>query len=482
MDNRILSRRQFLKSSFSVASAAALASAFGFDLLAPAEAHSEAKAGPERPNIIFVFADQLRACSVGCYGEPEVDTPHLDLLATQGVRFARAISTSPLSAPYRACMQTGRYSTVTGVRHNMNYLPVDEVCIAEVLGSYNYRTAFIGKWYLDNVPVDWDPCDDPLFVPPERRQGNQWWLGFNGGHTYYGGGYYKGNDPVMRTLKEGVYEPDFQFGQAIEYIEAHQDERFCLVMSNGTPHRSTCGSLADPPGGNYHFPYDPAALTLRPNFDYPEPDEIRAELAVYYGMISNFDWNVGRLMAALDELGLADNTVLAISSDHGGLFGSHYVAAGHCGKEEIWAESLDVPFILRYPRRVRPKVLDHLFTAVDVMPTLLGLCGVPVPSQVMGRNFAPLLLNGEAPLEPPWGPVPSPDEAFVGMFGKDWLGVCTPRYTMRCDTRLRPDLLYDNLQDPYQLTNLVDDPAYRKVRSRLQADATAWLAYVQPRA
>ncbi len=232
----MIRRRELLRG---LASTAALVATSGVSPLARAEGPSPAGPADARPNLVFVFADQLRACSVGCFGEPDVDTPHLDSLASQAVLFTNALATSPLSSPYRARMQTGRYPTVTGVEHGHIYLPAEEVCLAEVLGGLGYRTAFVGKWFLDLVPRGWDYCVGPLLVPPERRQGHQWWVGFNFGHVYYGGRWYEGDDPTIRTLEPGVYEPDFQVSRAIEFITAHRDERFCLVMSIGTPHNPT---------------------------------------------------------------------------------------------------------------------------------------------------------------------------------------------------------------------------------------------------
>jgi arylsulfatase A-like enzyme len=358
-------------------------------------------------------------------------------------------------------------------------LPQEEVGIAQVLGPQGYVTQYIGKWHLDGPTPD--PLEDPGWVTPEDRQGFKQWLAFNYGHTYYGGKYYSNRDATVRTTPEGQYEPDFQTKRALQFIARNRHRQFCVFLSIGPPHPPTMGAGRDalPPGGAYQFPYDPDAVTLRPNVDYPDADRARRRHADYYGIISNFDWNVGRIQNRLEALGLADNTILVVTSDHGDTLGSHSDELGPFrAKRVIYAESLDVPFILRYPQMVAPTVVNDVFTSVDIMPTLLGLCGLPVPRGVMGRDFSPLISSGEEPSEPPSGPVPSTEAALVGMFGGTWVGIRSPEYSLECarDT-LVPTKLYHNTLDPYQMTNLVDDPDYQTVEEALYQDLLAWLDF-----
>jgi arylsulfatase A-like enzyme len=368
---------------------------------------------------------------------------------------------------------------VHGVKDNDIKLPEGEVGIAEVFRHAGYVTQYIGKWHLNGLTEN--PIQDPGWVPPRQRQGFEKWLAFNFGHTYYDGHYYEDRDPVMRTIPDGVYEPDWQTEQAISFITANQASPFFLFLSIGTPHEGTVPDT--PPGGDYLFPYDPDSLTLRPNVDYPDLDYARQEYADYYGIVSNLDWNVGRIMEVLDTLGLANRTIVAITSDHGDYLGSHYGTIGKFrGKKRIEAESLDVPFILRYPNRVAPVTVADVFNSVDVLPTLLGLCSLRAPSGVMGRNFSPTLTGGGQPIEPPWGPVPSAESAFVGVLGGTWVGLRTVEYSLECNrSTLAPTRLFDNESDPYQMTNVVDDPAYEAIRNALHDELLAWMDYVQPR-
>ena len=467
-------RREFLKAGAGLLAGAAL-----HPFLPALPAGAEAGPGTEvtPPNVVYILSDELRTCSVGCYGSTEVSTPHIDGLSTESAFFSNAVATTPLCTPYRGCLMTGRYPTVTGVTDNNIKLPRGERCIAEVFRQNGYRTQYIGKWHLDGAEPD--PVADPGWVEPLDRQGFQKWTAYNYAHVYYDSKYYLNNDPAIRTIPAGRYEPDWQAEQAMRFIAGSTTTPFFLLLSIGTPHPPS-KSPGVPPGGDYVFPYDPDSLTLRPNVDFPDEEMLRRHLADYYGMISNLDWNVGRILDRLDGLGLADNTIVVVTSDHGDLLGSHYEEIGYWrAKACIYAEALDVPFLLRYPGQIAPQTMNRVFTTVDIMPTLLGLCGLPVPSGVMGRDFAPVLTGTGEPVDPPWGPVPSAESALVGYFSKDWVGVRRQEYSFRCHrTTLVPTHLYANLADPYQMANRVDDPSYQPVKDALYADLLAWLGYV----
>jgi arylsulfatase A-like enzyme len=375
---------------------------------------------------------------------------------------------------------TGRYPNVTGVIRNAVKLSPDETCIAEVFRDNGYSTQYFGKWHLNGPSPK--PLIDPGWVPPEDRQGFQKWTAFNFAHTYYGSQYYKNNDPTLRQVPIDQYEPDWQTQQAINFITARKNQKFFVFLSIGTPHEETYLTPGDlPPGGDYTFPYDPNTLTLRPNVDYPDPLYSRQEYADYYGIVSNFDWNVGRILSALDDLGIAENTIVVVSSDHGDLLGSHFDEYNHFrAKSRFEVESLDIPFILRYPKKVAPNVFNEVITSVDVMPTLLGLCRLPIPSGVMGRDFSPLLEVGRAPNPPPYGEIPSTEAILAGMWDdKGWVGVRTPEYALSCDkATLTPAKLFHNTLDPFQMNNVVNNPDYQSIRDELHQILVAWMDYV----
>jgi arylsulfatase A-like enzyme len=483
MSKNALTRREFLKALGTLAGVTLAPTSENLSLPQPSAANELFTLEDKRPNVIYIMADQLRAASVGCYGNSEISTPFIDGIAAQGARFANCASTSPLCSPHRACLMTGRYPTVTGVTRNSIKLPGAETCIAEVFHDCGYITQYIGKWHLDG-PIP-ESHRDPGWVAPKDRQGFQKWSAFNFAHRYYGSQYYLNNDPILQHVPVDQYEPDWQTEQAINFITQNQDRKFFLFLSIGTPH-PVFPPLNDlPPGGDYTFPYDPNGLTLRPNVDYPDQAYARQGYADYYGITSNFDWNVGRILSTLDLLGIANNTIVVVSSDHGDILGSHsgeYILFR--GKGRIESESLSVPFILRYPLKIAAQVVNDVFTSVDIMPTLLGMCKLPVPSGVMGRDFSPRLRNGRSPIQPPYGALPSTEAILVGLWldnEKAWVGVRSPKYTLACafDT-LIPTKLFHDTRDPYQMNNLVDKPAYQLVKEALYQDLLAWLDYIEP--
>jgi arylsulfatase A-like enzyme len=197
-------------------------------------------------------------------------------------------------------------------------------------------------------------------------------------------------------------------------------------------------------------------------------------------MISNIDWNVGRIVAALENHGLMDNTILVFSADHGDLLGSHSGIYGRPrGKSAIEKESLNVPFIIRFPRLVAPQTVSNIFTSVDILPTILGLSQIHIHEGVMGSDYSPLLVSGNPPSPPPYGTPPSSDSALVGIFNGNWVGLKTPEYTYEVKlSTLTPIKLYDDINDPYQLNNLVHDPGYADVVKALYKEMLEWMNYI----
>jgi len=208
--------------------------------------------------------------------------------------------------------------------------------------------------------------------------------------------------------------------------------------------------------------YPPAEIALRPNCPENAP---REELAGYYAHITALDGNIGRLLAALERTGLAGRTIVVFTSDHGDMLGSQ----GERKKQRPWDESIMVPFVVRWPGRTAPgRRADTLLGAPDVMPTLLGLMGAPIPSSVEGEDLSHAVLGREGP-EPAaaliLNPAPFSEAFHAGL--PEWRGVRTKRWTY-VRTLEGPWLLYDNGQDPYQLRNLADDGGARAARQRLE--------------
>lgn len=416
--------------------------------------HTDAK-----PNILFVFADQLRACSVGYAGADAVITPNLDRFAREAAAFSTAVSPLPVCTPYRGSLITGRTPLSTGLVINDVPLSGDEVSIAHVCRDAGYDTAYIGKWHVDGP-------DRPAPVPPgPRRQGFAYWAAANFEHNYDRSIYFE-DDPEPKRWQG--FDCEAQTSRAVAYLQERDGAKpFCLFLSWGPPHhpyRTVPKRFLDM--------YDPADMTPRPNC----PDPPREDLWGYYAQTTFLDEQFGRLLAALDRLGLSENTVLVFSSDHGDMHGSQ----GVYKKQWPWDESIMVPFILRYPPAVRPgSRFSFPISVIDVMPTLLGFAGIALPDTVEGVDLSPfvraerddapesVLLMNPCPFS--IGDARGPDQVptYQGM-RMEYRGVRTARYTY-VRTIDRPWLLYDNQDDPYQLANRIDDEAMKGVRDELEA-------------
>lgn len=412
-----------------------------------------------KPNLLFVFADQLRACSVGYFGEEPVITPNIDRFAAEGAIFSTAVSPLPVCTPYRGSLITGRTPLSTGLIINDIPLKTTEISIAHCFNDAGYDTAYIGKWHLDGA-------NRPAPVPPgPRRQGFRYWMGANFEHNY-DRSYYTNNEGEQ-VMWEG-FDAEAQTTHAIDYLKKRDGSKpFCLFLSWGPPHHPY---RAVPK--QYLDMYDPADIPGRPNC----PDVPRQDLWGYYAQTTFLDDQFQRLLSAVDELGLSDDTIVVFTSDHGDMHGSH----GLYKKQWPWDEAIRIPFLLRYPRAVPSGAcFDFPISVIDVMPTLLGLAGLSIPDVVDGTDLSPFicgnsdgapssaLLMNPCPFSigDPRGEDQVPD--FRGM-RLEYRGVRTDRYTY-VRTIDRPWLLYDNREDPFQLENRIDDPAFQTIRDELDA-------------
>ena len=438
-----------------------------------------------KPNIVCVFADQMRAQATGFAGDPNVVTPNLDALARDSVVFETAACCLPLCTPYRACLLTGLYPHSTGVFMNDIALPTDETTIAHAVKEHGYDTAYIGKWHLDG------PHPRAFTPPGPRRQGFDHWAAYNMGHAYYESVYFRDADA---PVPYGDYEPKVQTEQAIEYIDAHAgDEPFFLCLSYATPH-----DPYDQVPSEYREQYTLDNLVDRPNFmtaygrdrgkmqtyaeryaDEPKirrkstiyrgvvPDISREEIMGYYAHITALDEYVGRLRQGLERNGLAEDTIFLFTSDHGDMLGSHRKFQ----KQWPHDESILAPFILSYPRRLStPRSVKTPINAVDIMPTLLGLAGLPIPPTVEGSDLSHCAL-GEPRDDDPEGALIMAVSPFLshpswGM--REYRGVRTARYTYT-RTLEGPWHLFDNETDPYQLENLINPPEHAPLQASLEA-------------
>lgn len=329
---------------------------------------------PPRPNIVLIMTDDQGWAQLGMRGDDVLQTPNLDALAAESVELTR-FYVSPVCAPTRASLMTGRYNYRTGVVDTWlgrAMIAPDETTIAEMLGGDGYRTGIFGKWHLgDNYPM---------------RAMDQ---GFQTAIVHRGGGIGQPADPpgsdyfnpiLFHNGEENKYEgycTDVYFDEAMRFIDGGGEEPFFVYLPTNAP----------------HSPY------LVPD-SYREPyaaQGLKDKDARIYGMITNIDDNVGRLLAHLDEKGLAENTVFIFMTDNGPTT-QRFTAGLRDQKASVYEGGIRAPFFLRWPARLEPKKVETIAAHIDVTPTLLEAARVrPLKSVAMdGRSLMPLLERGDA--------------------------------------------------------------------------------------
>ncbi len=453
----------------------------------------------DRPNILIIYPDQMRYDAMGCAGNPVIKTPNIDRLSSEGVHFSESYTSYPICCPFRASVMTGKYAQGHGMIQNHFPLRGGQGFLAEHLRDAGYRNGYIGKWHLEGGPK-------PGFVPPDRRFGFDHFVGFNRGHEYQSSIYY---DDAGQAYHSARYEPDYQTDQLLEFIEsaakADDEKPFFAYVSYGPPHfpmdmpdylrriyspdevplppgvpnaelqqtvqqhrnEVLCGR--DPRSGHKsHAAHETKAI------GEPETmEEIREFIAEYYGMIHNIDWNLGRILNHIDALGINDNTLVIFMSDHGDMCGQH---GSFCGiKNHAYRAAMQVPLIVRYPKRFKPgRTTAMVDVGVDMMATLFDLVGIEMPEGRDSQSFLPVLDGAvDEARDAIWyqvftqtGGNPGEFAPFAerGVRTKDWL------YVRRKDHRA---MLYDEQNDYDEQNNLVNDPAYRALMDTFDVELDA---------
>lgn len=450
----------------------------------------------EGPNLIFIMSDDHAAHAISAYGSRINRTPHLDRLATEGVRLDRAFCTNSICAPSRAAILTGTYNHVNGVTTLATPLDNSQWNLAKQLQGAGWQTAMIGKWHLGHGP-EADPS------------------GFDHWRILPGQGHY--HDPVMleaggRIVERGGYVTDLITDDCLRWIDRRDPDRpFALFCHHKAPHRTW------QPSRQHFTMYEdetiPYPETFRDDLDgrarvvqavrmrmmdldpvldlgavvpdgLSEDEEIdwryQRYIKRYLRCVASIDDNVGRLLDHLDQTGLADDTIVVYTSDQGFFLGDH----GWFDKRLMYEESLQMPLLMRFPDRFPAgHVVDDIVVNVDFAPTLLDLCGVESPSHLQGRSFAPLLA-GESIGDWP-----------TSMYYRYWMhrdgahlcpahyGVRTLTHKLICyynDPLDQPGArgpadpveweLFDLLADPFEIDNVIDEPAYAGVRAELEVE------------
>ncbi len=419
------------------------------------------------PNVVLVMTDDQGYGDLACHGNPIIKTPNLDRLHAQSVRFTD-FHVSPFCTPTRAALMTGRYAARTGAyrtSHGRTYIHPREVTMANVFAANGYRTGMFGKWHLgDNYPSR--PIDKGFQHAVWHRCGGVTQISDYFGNDYFDDTYLV-ND---RWTKFEGYCTDVWFREALRFIEQNRDRPFFVYLATNAPH-------------------GPYLVAERYRKMYEELGE-EGSYAAFKGMITNFDENLGKLMARLDEMGLAKNTILIFLTDNGSARGAQFedglaglpVSGFNAGMRGRKASAYDgghrVPLFIRWPGGGlgKPRDIDVLSAHIDLLPTLMELCGVDRPDgpPLDGRSLAPLLRGASE-----W-----PERIlFAQIHGgagfvkpnDEWIGssVMTQRWRL-----VEGRKLFDIRADPSQSRDLA--ARYPEVVTRLRMAHERWYRSLRP--
>ncbi|MEQ8787355.1 MAG: sulfatase [Pirellulaceae bacterium] len=482
---------------------AALALAFAAAAPFWLDANAARAADDKRPNILFIMSDDHGYQAIGAYGSKVNETPNIDRIAKQGMRFDRCFVTNSICGPSRAVILTGKYSHLNGFTRNGNTFNGGQQTVAKLLQKAGYQTAVVGKWHLGSEPTGFD-----------------YWHILKGQGPYY--------NPAMLTpdgqVKHTGYTTDIITDEALKWLKEKRDasKPFYLVYQHKAPHRNW------QPGPKYLNKYDdetipepetlfddysgrgtpaktqkmsvakdlnPNDLKLVPqrglteeqtkawNKAYGEKNEAFKKAGLegddlirwkyqryvkdYLRCIDSVDDNVGRVLDYLDESGLADNTIVFYTSDQGWYLGEH----GWFDKRWMYEESFRTPLLVRWPGHVKPgSVNTDLVMNLDFPETFLDVAGVPIPSDMQGKSIVPLLEGKDADWR---DSVYYHYYEFPGAHSvRRHYGVRTDRYKLIYfyEDDVNEWELYDLQEDPHELNSVYDDPKYAEVVKDMKAE------------
>ncbi len=361
-------------------------------------AHAPRSAAAEKPNIVFILADDLGYGDLGCYGQTKIKTPNLDRLAKDGVRFTQAYAGSTVCAPSRCALMTGLHTGHCrtrgnggggGPRSNVPLAP-DDGCVAELLKKAGYATALVGKWGLGE--------EGSTGIP--TKKGFDHFFGYlnqHHAHNYYTEFLWRGekkiaiDNPQSKVenvaTRFNVYAPDLLLADSLRFIDDHKSGPFFLYFATIAPHANNEKTRAA--GEGNEVPSDAPYSDEK----WPQAEKNKA------ASITRLDADIGKLLAKLDELGLAKNTIVIFSSDNGphqegGNKVEFFASAGpHRGfKRSLTDGGIRVPALVRWPGVVKPGTTsDHVWAFWDFLPTACALAGIDTPKGLDGISIAPTL-------------------------------------------------------------------------------------------
>lgn len=445
-----------------------LLAVFGFSILP-----MSVSAADERPNVIFFLSDDHRWDRMGCSGHPFLKTPTMDALAADGVRFSNMFVTTAICAASRATLFTGLHERTHGYTFGTPPISKEhwQASYPGQMKAAGYRTGFAGKFGVGMEGNGEAEIFD--FYRPINR------------------------NPYFHKMPDGSlrHETDLCADAAIEFLKSNpKGTPFCMSVSFNAAHAED----GDKRPGVGHYPWPPSVDGLYDDLEMPEPrlnsseifeahpdflktsmnrdrffwrwdtpEKFQTNLKAYYRMISGLDAAMGRVRGVLDELGLAENTIVIFSGDNGYYEGQR----GFAGKWSHYEEALRVPLIIfdpRAPKEQRGVVADPIVLNADVAPTILDYAGVALPEHYQGRSLLPLM-RGETPAD--WRKDSFHEHLMDNASIPKWEGVRSQHYKYARYFEQEPvyEFLHDLQADPDELTNLVNDPASAEILATMRA-------------
>ncbi|PTN02050.1 arylsulfatase [Mangrovibacterium marinum] len=362
----------------------------------------------QKPNIIYILADDLGYGDLSCYGQQKFQTPHIDQLAREGMRFTNHYAGCAVCAPSRSTLLTGQTTGFTPIRGNIGVkpegqipLPAESFTVAELLKQSGYVTGAFGKWGLGFIDTDGDP----------NKQGFDQFYGYNCqtlAHNYFPGHLWDNQTKVELAgnidNQFGDYAPELIHQQAMQFLEANKDTSFFLFYPSVIPHAEL--KLPEADLAQFRGKYDPEKSYEGADYGHPRFRKggygSQAEChAAFAAMVAVLDNQVGELMAKLKELDIDENTIVIFSSDNGphreggadpDYFDSNGPLRGY--KRDLYEGGIREPMLVRWPGHVAAGTTSDLISAFwDVMPTVADLVGAEKPTNIQGISFLPTLLS-----------------------------------------------------------------------------------------
>ena len=443
-----------------------------------ADSQETIKPGPASPNVLLIVSDDQRPDTIASLGNRHIRTPHLDRLARRGSVFNRAVCAYPICTPSRAELLSGCTAFRNGVTNFGRKLDTSLVLWPQAMQQAGYRNIYSGKWHNDGTPTTRGyKMTRGLFTGGGRKH----WtpaVDYRGQTvTGYVGWIFRDEDgKMLPSMGVGLTADTSRHiaDAAIASLEQQGNQPFFLHVNFTAPH--------DPlvlPTDARHY-YKPSSLPLPPNFATEHPFEhgnlrgrdetllpfprtpalVLADLAAYYGVISDLDAQIGRILQSLDRLKLTESTLVVFTSDHGLAVGSH----GLRGKQSMYEHTIGVPMIFAGPGIPRNQSFQQQVYLRDLYPTVCELCQVPLPHDLDGRSFAPVFANPAAKTYP----------YTVGYFREFQRMIRTDRWKLIEYPQLSKHQLFDLRADPFERHDLSEHPDHAVTRTKLEAQLRSW--------